>query len=558
MVRNSRYNKKSLKKSMAAFPIKKMLAITLCGVMAAGMVLIADSTEVKAEGEEVKYEYGDEGIVNDTLELKVDAVAGKNYQVTMVFTGTSDSNSVLSIGYDRVTDDQIVPNVNGGNDRSGLLGETVKAGVEQTRTFNVAAIDDSITFKMTGSGKIVSITLKELAVDTANHKTTIYTIGDSLVQTYAEKYLPQTGWGQMLQQYFDADKVECVNHAIGGRSTGNFIRQGRFNEVLTKICPGDYVFIQFGHNDASAGNEDRYVSVEDYKKNLADHYIKAIEQRGGIPVLVTLANRNDYNKATGQFNVSFANYVAAMREVAKETDTALVDLNARTVEEFTALNKKYGVGISEAILFNHAFAGEYIGEYAGGVQDNTHLQQYGAKLVAGYVAEGVKELKLEGISDAVIIQETPSSVPEAPTGIETKKGSISRIKWKAVEGADFYKIYVADVRNGEIDEDYKVAGYTANPDFAYADAALKHDYAYKIVAINGAGESAESEVYMFESTKKNDNKDKGNNMTLPSDENEDEGLGILPIIGIAAGVVVVVAAIVVAVIIVLKKKKKSV
>ncbi len=539
------------KEAKVTFRGKKTACSFLCALVAAGMVFVANETIVKADGDEVKYEYGDEGIVTDSLELKVDVTAGKNYQVTIVFTGTEETASKLSIGYDRVTDDQIVPNVNGGDDRSGLLNEVVKAGTDETRTFNVAAIDNTITFKMTGNGKIVSIALKELETDTTG-KTTIYTIGDSLVQTYAEKYAPQTGWGQMLGLYFN-DYVQCVNHAIGGRSTGNFIRQGRFNEVLTKLKPGDYVFIQFGHNDASAGNEDRYVSVEDYKKNLADHYIKAIEQRGATPVLVTLANRNDYNKTTGVFNVSFSNYVAAMREVAEETETALIDLNAKTVEAFTNLNKEYGVGITEDIIFNHAFAGEYIGEYTAGVQDNTHLQGYGAKLVAGMVAEGVKELNLPVIADACVLPVAPKEAPNAPTGMKSKKGALSRITWDAVDGADFYKIYVADVRDGVIDEDYKIAGYTANTDFAYDDAALKHDYAYKIVAINTAGESKESEVYIFESDK---GKDKVKPNIYATEEEEDNGLmGILPIVGAVAGAVVVIVAVVAVIIVVLKKKK---
>ncbi|MBE5939404.1 MAG: rhamnogalacturonan acetylesterase [Lachnospiraceae bacterium] len=532
----------------------KIGATVLCAVTVLTIMTAGKAEEVKAEENVMTYEYGDDGIVDGSLELKTDAVAGKNYTVTIVFTGTEEGKTTLNIGYDRVTDDQIVPNVNGGSDRSGLLGETVKAGEEQKRSFNVAAIEDGITFKFNGKGKIVSITLKELTVNTENHKTTIYTIGDSLVQTYTDKYAPQTGWGQMLQEYFNSDTVQCVNHAIGGRSTGNFIRQGRFNEVLTKLCPGDYVFIQFGHNDATVGNEDRYVSVEDYKKNLADHYIKAIEQRGATAVLVTLANRNDYNAKTGVFNVSFSNYVTAMREVAAETDTKLIDLNAKTVEKFTELNKEYGVGITEAIIYNHAIAGAYAGDYVAGVADNTHLQKYGAYLVAGMVAEGVKELELPVISDGCVIPVPPTKVPDAPTGIETRKylGSISRIKWKAVEGADFYKVYVADVREGVIDGEYELAGYTTVCDFAYDDAALKHDYAYKVVAINAAGESEESEVFIFESEIETTKK-KVNNMTVASEESGIDIAKVLPIVGIAVAVIAVIG--VVVAVVVMKKKK---
>ena len=205
------------------------------------------------------------------------------------------------------------------------------------------------------------------------------------------------------------------------------------NELLN-IKEGDYVLIEFGHNDASKDKVDRYTSVEDYKIYLKDQYIKAIEQRGGIPVLVTLCNRNDYNVTTGKFNVSFERYVVAMREVAEETGTLLVDLNAMTVEAFTELNEKYGVGITEAIIFNYADAGQYTGAYADGVADNTHLQKYGAQLVGGFVAKGLCDLGIDVFKDNYIAKETNKEKPEAPTGLEIQSQirTLRKIGWTAV------------------------------------------------------------------------------------------------------------------------------
>lgn len=282
------------------------------------------------------------------------------------------------------------------------------------------------------------------------------------------------------------------------------MREGRLNEVLVNIKEGDYVLIEFGHNDASKDKVDRYTSVEDYKIYLKEQYIRAIEQRGGIPVLVTLCNRNDYNTTTGQFNVSFERYVVAMREVADETDTLLIDLNARTVEEFTKLNEMYGIGISEEIIFNYADPGEYSGAYADGVSDNTHLQEYGAKLVGGYVAEGLNDFGHAVLTGAYIASESAAEKPETPTELKvlSQIRTVRKIGWTECEGADFYRIYAAVVENGEVGE-YTVVGHSTTNNYIYGKADYKKDYNFKVVAVNSSGESEESEVLLYEAVGNN-------------------------------------------------------
>lgn len=504
-----------------------------------------------AYAEEKRYEYGDEGIVNESLELKLEAEAGKNYDITVQFTGTEDTAGVINLGYDNVTNDQIVPNVHGGSDRSGLMGETVKAGVVETRKFSVAAVEDGITFKASGSGKIISVTVAEKAPEEQRGRA-IFTIGDSLVQTYNETYAPQTGWGQMLQEYFDDDAVTVRNYALGGRSTGSYMREGRLNEVLLNIQPGDYVLIEFGHNDASKQKEDRYVSVEDYKVLLKECYARAIEQRGGIPVLVTLVNRNDYNTATGQFNVSFERYVEAMRETAAENNIKLIDLNAKTVEYFTELNKRHGVGITEAIIYNYAQPGQYSGAYADGVSDNTHLQRYGAKLVAGMVAEGLCDLGFEELKNAYIAPETYEGKPQKPEGIRIKNDQwrSGRIEWTAVKGADFYRVYVTEQTDGA-DGEFELAGYSTVNEFAYSDITMMHTYKFKVVAVNSAGESEQSEEFLFVA---GDNNGAG---TQKGDDNSDDNdKSDSPAIPITVVTAAAAAALVTTVIVLAVKKKK--
>lgn len=479
------------------------------------------------------FTYEEDGLVDGNKEFIIPAAAGENFDIEITFTGNG-ADGVISFAYGEVTEDQMVPNTDSSaNDRSGLLNETVKEGQTQIRSFCAAAIEGDIVLTATGKGKVLSIKATKQAAKTPNEKTCVYTIGDSLVQSYAAKYAPQTGWGQTLSMYFD-ENVTFINRALGGRSTGNYIRQGRLNEVLCEIAPGDCVLIEFGHNDSSSGNKDRYVSVADYKKLLADVYIKGIRDRGATPILVTLCNRNQYNYITGEFTVSFPEYVEAMRETAAETDTLLIDLNAITVERFTKLNQELGIGITNNIIYNHALAGAYEGEYAKGVTDNTHLQYYGAKLVGGYVAEELQKLNLQGISEHYVPLKMPEK-PKAPEGIAKKEygNFVNRITWTPCEGADYYKILMAEIveRNMqgdmaadkdivagkntsagdsteakdsidpavyELAGEFEVAGYTAVCDYAKINAAQNKRYAYKVIAVNAAGESPESEIFSFD------------------------------------------------------------
>ncbi len=455
------------------------------------------------------YTFEEDGVIDKRWKFTIPAQPGENFDVEVVFTGNSSEKGTISLFYGEVTEDQVVPNVvEGADDRSGLLDETVVAGEEQVRSFEVAAIDGDIVITAVGEGRIVSVTVTKRIPSKSGEKATVYTLGDSLVQTYSERYAPQTGWGQTLPNYFD-ENVNFVNRALGGRSTGNFIRQGRLNEVLCDILPGDYVLIEFGHNDASFGNGDRYVSVDKYKKNLADTYIKAIRDRGATPILVTVCNRNARDRVTDDFIASYPEYVEAMRQVTEETGTLLVDLNAITVEKFSELNRKWGADVCGGIIYNNALAGVYEGEYADGASDGTHLQKYGAELVAGYIAEVLKDMNLTGLSEYYVPAESATEVPAVPSGIAERvyEGSVSRITWNHSEGADFYQIQMAKVvpvtsadgteTTYELAGDFEVRGYTTVCDYCYKMADPNENYAYKVVAINEAGQSEASEVFSF-------------------------------------------------------------
>ncbi|MWA09317.1 rhamnogalacturonan acetylesterase [Streptomyces sp. BA2] len=224
--------------------------------------------------------------------------------------------------------------------------------------------------------------------------TTLYIASDSTAQTYNANFYPEAGWGQLLPRSFTKN-VTVANRAIGGRSSRSFIEQGRLAAIHQVIRPDDYLFVQFGHNDATVSNPERYTSPEDYKEYLREDYIRATRARGAVPVVVTPVSRREFNASTGEFKVSFPAYVAAARAVADEEDAPLVDLSELSRRYLTEL----GVEASKGVFLWLA-PGQYP-NFPNGVQDNTHFQERGALEMSRLVAGAVARLGLP-LSDEVV------------------------------------------------------------------------------------------------------------------------------------------------------------
>ena len=205
---------------------------------------------------------------------------------------------------------------------------------------------------------------------------TVYLAGDSTVQTYNASYYPQTGWGQVISDYFTND-VNFVNKAIGGRSSKNFVEQGRLDEILNVIQNGDYLFIQFGHNDATISNADRYAAPYTTYKEYHAKYIDGARAKGAIPVLITPVARLNYKNNT--YINDFPDYCTAMKQVADEKDCAIIDMMTKCLNYYRTLdyNKVYTF---------------YLVSSNG--TDYTHFTETGAKEVARLVVQGVKEINI--------------------------------------------------------------------------------------------------------------------------------------------------------------------
>jgi lysophospholipase L1-like esterase len=308
-----------------------------------------------------------------------------------------------------------------------LAATSVAAGESLVYSFDIALVDGQLDFDFTGT----AIDVQELAIDqypakTAGAATTVYMAGDSTMQSYSAMQAPQEGWGQQFGRYF-ASGVVVDNHSIGGRSSKSFMVDGRLDTILRAIKPGDYFFISFGHNDASAGIPERYASPADYKTYLG-RYIDGAKQRGANPVLLTPVGRRDFNAMTQEFNVSFPEYVNAAKEVAAEKQVPLIDLSALSIARYNQI----GLAASEK-LFLFAYPGQYP-KYPNGVNDNTHFSGYGATVIAGLVAKAVKEQELGGLAPFVIDPDVvePEPEPENQVYSEDFEGDPGAIQYAMV------------------------------------------------------------------------------------------------------------------------------
>lgn len=202
-------------------------------------------------------------------------------------------------------------------------------------------------------------------------KVRIALIGDSTVASYAKPPTERptlTGWGQVLDQYFD-DHVVVLNHALSGRSSKSFLAEGKWEPVL-KEKP-DYVFIQFGHND-QPGKGDRSTDPKgDYRDNLR-RYIRESRKAGAKPILVTPVARRVFEN--GNPVTTLTPYVEAMQAVAEETSTPIIDLHAVSLALFEKLGDAGSAHFSPA------------------TSDRTHFSRDGALAIAGLVAKEIPKV----------------------------------------------------------------------------------------------------------------------------------------------------------------------
>lgn len=219
-----------------------------------------------------------------------------------------------------------------------------------------------------------------------NKSITIYLAGDSTVSDYSSAYKPRAGWGQVLGEQFDGH-IKVRNEAIPGRSSKSFIQEGRLNKILKGIQKGDYLFIQFGHNDEKADKPFLYTDPFTTYKSYLKQYIDGARKKKAIPILITPVERRRFS-ADGSVLETHGQYPQAMKELAQEEKVPVIDLTSKS----KALYQQLGPEKTKE-MFLWLNAGENH-NYPNGVSDSTHFQEKGAKEVALLVIEGIIELHL--------------------------------------------------------------------------------------------------------------------------------------------------------------------
>lgn len=201
---------------------------------------------------------------------------------------------------------------------------------------------------------------------------TVHYIGDSTVQVNNIHTYPQTGMGQTLSLYLQ-DGVQVISYAKNGRSTKSFLDEGRFDPVKAAMQPGDFLFVQFGHNDEKDDPLRHTDAFGSFRSNLR-LFIAAAREKGAYPVLLTPIARRLFDEAGNFRPGSHGDYPEAVRQLGREENVPVIDLTTATESYLAHLGDE-----PSKPLFVWP-------------KDNTHLKYEGAVKMCGFVAQGLENL----------------------------------------------------------------------------------------------------------------------------------------------------------------------
>jgi len=239
-------------------------------------------------------------------------------------------------------------------------------------------------------------------IEKVDNQITVYLAGNSTVVDQDDE--PWASWGQMIPRFFKPG-VAIADHAESGLTLGSFLGSHRLDKVLSLIKPGDYLFIEFGHNDQKekGPGDGAYGSYTERFKL----FISRVREKRAIPVIVTSTSRRAFEN--GKTVNTLGDYPAAARKVAKEENVSLIDLNEMSARLYDALGEE-----NSKKAFVHYPANTFPGQDKP-LADNTHFNPYGAYELAKCVLEGIKADHL-GIEKYII--DDPTFDPSHPDPVE--------------------------------------------------------------------------------------------------------------------------------------------
>lgn len=213
----------------------------------------------------------------------------------------------------------------------------------------------------------------------------IFWAGDSTVQTNDYTTYPQNGIGQVFS-IFLKESFHVYNHAKNGRSTKSFLDEGRLEAIKEQIGEGDFLFIQFGHNDEKSQDPARYTEPHGSFIDNLGILIQAARERGAYPVLITPLERRCFTDEKHLGPGEHLEYVKGIKEAAEKFKVPLVDLYTKSRRELEKAGEERSRG------WYMYFPEGYYPEHPAESKDNTHLRHDGAVHFAGLIAEGLREL----------------------------------------------------------------------------------------------------------------------------------------------------------------------
>lgn len=242
--------------------------------------------------------------------------------------------------------------------------------------------------------KILSLSIIAcLAFVNPSPKIIIWMIGDNTMAIKETKAYPETGWGMPFVYFFDST-VAVDNRAKNGRSTRSFFEEKLWQPVADNMKEGDYLFIQFGHND-EVPTKKTYTNPEEFQQYLK-LYIQTARDKKAIPVLITPVSRREFD-STGNVKQTHPLYSDLVRKVAKEQNVILIDLD----EKSRAFYRKMGDENSK-LLFMHLDSLEHP-NYPAARKDNTHFNELGARKIAEIVLADIRK-QIPDLSKKIIVR----------------------------------------------------------------------------------------------------------------------------------------------------------
>jgi lysophospholipase L1-like esterase len=307
-----------------------------------------------------------------------------NYDVIMRFgSNTTESETTIKVENRRLVLEKIQVS-KGGTVSKTFTVNIRNAKIDETKSVNLKPRestylhwDNQLTFEFCGKNPAV----KSIEIRPNKKAITVFLAGNSTVVDQVQE--PFTAWGQMIPRFFSPQKIAIANHAESGESLKSFVSENRLEKILSQMKKGDYLFVEFAHNDQKIKDFRPFIEY----RNLLKDFIEKTRQKGGSPVLVTSMHRRNFDE-NGKIINTLGDFPEAMRLTAQEYNVPLIDLNAIS----KILWESMGVEESKK-AFVHVSANTYPNQDKA-IADNTHFSNYGAYQLAECIVEEIRKIQL--------------------------------------------------------------------------------------------------------------------------------------------------------------------